>query len=139
MKKMNSVQATLVGMLTRMFTSKDYDNMIFANQLSTAVKSSVEKNFPNLSVAYAAKNGAKYDLTLNDGTEVTMFRDGTVEKVERQNGAVPNSLVPGMVADVVENYFGKKQIQKLMKTPKGYFVQLSNAKSFSLDNSGCFA
>ncbi len=139
MKKMNSIQTTLVGMLTRMFASKDYDNMIFANQLSTAAKSSVEKNFPNLSVAYASKNGAKYDLTLNDGTQVTMFRDGTVEKVERKYEAVPTSLVPGMVAEVVEKYFGKKQIQKLMKTPKGYFVQLSNAKSFSLDYSGCLA
>ena len=80
-----------------------------AAQLAAAAKSFVQQNFPGRTIVYAEKDTefmkTKYEVSLNDGTEIDFYNNGTFDKVDCHTAPVPASIVPAAIQQFVKANF----------------------------------
>ena len=143
MKKYKIMVFALIGMMTRFVACKANDKIIMAKQLPMSVKLFVQQNFPHLSIAYAEKRGkgqsAGYDVSLNDGTELYFSVNGKWDMVDCKSEALPSSLIPDSVYNIIDRRFTDAQFVKINKTRNGYEITLSNGVIMKLDMNGQMA
>ena len=107
------------------------DTPIAVDQLPAAVKTFVAQKFPAQKILFAEKDSGffektKYEVRLDDGTKVEVYKDGTWNKVENKQNGVPASFVPKGIADYVKANYAAFPIIKVDKERYGYDVELSN-------------
>lgn len=107
------------------------DTPIAVDQLPAPVKAFVSKTFPAQKILFAEKDSGffektKYEVRLDDGTSVEVYKDGTWNKVENKMNGVPANVVPKGIADYVKANYAATVIAKVDKERYGYEVKISN-------------
>ena len=142
MKRINLFLAALVCLFVSTTVCHADDMPIPAAQLPAAVKNFVQKNFPGKSIAYAEKDaefsGTKYEVNLNDGTQIDFDRNGNWDKVDCHMVAVPAALVPASIQQYVKATFSGASVVKIDKERHGYDVELSNGVELKFNHQGAF-
>lgn len=82
---------------------------------------------------------SEYEVTLNDGTEISFDRHGDWESVETNTSkAVPSSIILKPISDyVAKNYSGAK-IVSVERDRRGIEVELSNNVDLHFTHTGKF-
>lgn len=111
-------------------------------QLPAAAKNFIQKNFPGKTIVYAEIDKefmkTKYEVNLNDGTEIDFYKDGTVDKVDCHVAPVPAAIVPATIQQYVKANFPDAVIVKIDKERHGYDIELSNDIELKFNNQGVF-
>ena len=107
------------------------DTPITADRLPAAVKTFVAQKFPAQKILFAEKDSGffektKYEVRLDDGTKIELFKDGTWNKVENKQKGVPASFIPKGIADYVRANYATTPVIKVDKEHYGYDVELAN-------------
>lgn len=114
--------------------------MIPVDQLPEAAKTFVKTHFPESTVVYAemeTEAGAvKYEVKLNDGTELDFDKKGEWDKVDCKMTAVPAVLVPAVIAEYVKSCYPGALIVKFDKERYGSEVELSNGLELKFNKKG---
>ena len=139
MKKYSFFLAALLCMMVSTVCHAD-DYMVAPAQLPAPVKNFVTQHFKGKSIAYAELDrefaGGKYELHLNDGTELNFDRRGNWDKVDCHMMPVPAALVPAPIANYVKaNYAGSK-VSKIDKERYGYDIELTNGIELKFNKAG---
>ena len=85
---------------------------------------------------YAEIDDGKYEVHLNDGTEINFDRKGNWDKVDCKLKAVPAHLIPATIASNVETQFSGTVITKIDKERYGYEIELSNGLDLKFNRQG---
>ena len=112
------------------------DRVITANQLPAAAETFINQTFPGASIMYAEIDDGKYEVHLNDGTEINFDRKGNWDKVDCKLNAVPAHLIPATIASNVETQFSGTVITKIDKERYGYEIELSNGLDLKFNRQG---
>lgn len=112
------------------------DRVITANQLPAAAQTFINQTFPGASIMYAEIDDGKYEVHLNDGTEINFDRKGNWDKVDCKLKAVPAHLIPATIASNVETQFSGTVITKIDKERYGYEIELSNGLDLKFNRQG---
>ena len=91
------------------------DRVITANQLPATAQTFINQTFPGATIMYAEIDDGKYEVHLNDGTEINFDRKGNWDKVDCKLKAVPAHLIPATIASNVETQFSGTVITKIDK------------------------
>ena len=111
------------------------DKVITANQLPEAAQTFVKEMFPNAAIIYVEIDDGKYEVYLNNGTEIKFDLKGNWNKVNCELNAVPARLVPASIADCVEGQFPEAVITKIDKEHYGYDLKFDRKyMTFGIDN-----
>lgn len=111
-------------------------------QLPAAAQSFIQNNFPGKTIVYAEIDKefmkTKYEVNLNDGTEIDFYKDGTFDKVDCHVAPVPAAIVPTTIQQYVKANFPGAVIVKIDKERHGYDIELSNDIELKFNNQGAF-
>lgn len=112
------------------------DRVIAVNQLPAAAQTFINQTFPGATIMYAEIDDGKYEVHLNDGTEINFDRKGNWDKVDCKLKAVPAHLIPATIASNVETQFSGTVITKIDKERNGYEIELSNGLDLKFNRQG---
>lgn len=114
--------------------------MIPVDQLPDAAKAFVKTHFPESAIMYAEMENeagaVKYEVKLNDGTELDFDKKGEWDKVDCKLSAVPAVLVPSVIAEYVKSCYPGVLIVKFDKERYGCEVELSNGLELKFNKKG---
>ena len=94
MKQVKLLVTKLLGIMTRLIAEITSSKMVFANVFPIHVKLFVQKHFPLQPINFVEHKDTKYEIYLNDGTEVNFSEDGVWKRIDCKQQAVPASLLP---------------------------------------------
>ncbi len=112
------------------------DRVITANQLPATAQTFINQTFPGATIMYAEIDDGKYEVHLNDGTEINFDRKGNWDKVDCKLKAVPAHLIPATIASNVETQFSGTVITKIDKERYGDEIELSNGLDLKFNRQG---
>ena len=117
------------------------DKPVAPTELPQEVQTFIKQNFPSQTITFAQKDPewiffTQYEVTLNDGTQVSFDTDNVWDKVESRTGAVPAALVPQPIATYVNTNFPAVAIVKIDKESYGYEVELANELELKFNEGG---
>ena len=142
MKRTKLFFAALVCLFTANTVCNAHDMPIPASQLPAAAKAFVQQNFPGRTIVYAEKDTefmkTKYEVSLNDGTEIDFYNNGTFDKVDCHTAPVPASIVPAAIQQFVKANFAGAAVTKIDKERYGYDIELSNGMELKFNHQGGF-
>ena len=139
MKKSDIFLAALVCMMIQTVSTFANDRIIPAEQLPSAAKNFILKNFPGQGISYAKMDvdyQTTYEVRLNNGVKLEFDKKGKWEKVNCNYNAVPANLVPTAIAKYVKTNFADTQIVTIDKEFYGYDVELSNDFDLKFNHHG---
>ena len=113
------------------FTAKaDNERPISPDQLPEAARTFIQKTFPEIAIAYAEieteGQRTKYEVRLNDGTEIDFNGNGEWDKVDCKYKAVPAVLVPEAITNYVKANHADFFITQIDKELYGWSIELNN-------------
>ena len=139
MKNIKFFAVALMCMMVSTVCNAD-DRMVPVSQLPAAAKTFVQQNFKGTSIVYVEFdrefNGGKYEVTLNDGTQIDFDKKGVWDKIDCEVGAVPAALIPGTIANYVKTNFAGAKVTKIDKERFGYEIELSNGLELKFNKAG---
>ena len=139
MKNFKLFAAALMCMMVSTVCNAE-DRIIPASQLPAAATSFIQQNFNGKGIAYAAIDhefgGKKYEVMLNDGTQIDFDKKGVWDKVDCEMGVVPAALVPAPIANYVKANFSNSNVTKIDKERYGFEIELSNGLELKFNKSG---
>ncbi len=110
-------------------------------QLPAAAQAFIQQHFPGKTIVYAEKDTefmkTKYEVSLNDGTQIDFDKKGNWDKVDGHNMVtVPAALVPAAIQQYVSATFAGATVTKIDKERYGYDVELSNDMEMKFNHAG---
>ena len=139
MKNIKFFAVALMCMMVSTVCNAD-DRMVPVSQLPAAAKTFVQQNYKGKSIVYVEFdrefNGGKYEVTLNDGTQIDFDKKGVWDKIDCEAGAVPAALIPGTIANYVKTNFAGAKVTKIDKERYGYEIELSNGLELKFNKAG---
>lgn len=136
---MKSMKFMLVALVCLLVSTVSYADgrVIPVTQLPEGAKTFVATHFPGKKIFYAQKDGRKYEVRLDDGTEIDFDRKGVWDKVDCHDfQAVPATIIPAPIASYVQTNFSTFFITKIDKERYGYSIELSNDIELKFDKLG---
>lgn len=136
---MKSMKFMLVALVCLLVSTVSYADgrVIPVTQLPEGAKTFVATHFPGKKIFYAQKDGRKYEVRLDDGTEIDFDRKGVWDKVDCHDfQAVPATIIPAPIAAYVKTNFSTIFITKIDKERYGYSIELSNDIELKFDKLG---
>ncbi len=158
---MKSMKFMLVALVCLLVSTVSYADgrVIPVTQLPEGAKTFVATHFPGKKIFYAQKDGRKYEVRLDDGTEIDFDRKGVWDKVDCHDfqavpatidmvtvaermvdchdfKAVPATIIPAPIAAYVQTNFSTFFITKIDKERYGYSIELSNDIELKFDKLG---
>ena len=94
MKRIKLILAMILGLTALSAVCHADGRIIPPQQLPAAIQQFVQQHFPEATIAYAEKEIRKYEVHLNDGTELDFSRKGVWDKVDCKFKPVPAVLSP---------------------------------------------
>jgi len=126
MKQANSFFKQIITTVTNKMHNRKSVNY---KELPAKVKAFAHLHFADLSIAYVEKNESNYTLTLNDGTELSISKDGIWERIACMHESELISILPPNITSNIKKFFSNAKIVSARKNAKGYIIELSNAVS----------
>lgn len=81
----------------------------------------------------------KYDVVLNDGSEITFDKGGNWKEIEvRKGSSVPDAFVPADMKSYIKQNQKGSAIIGIEKKRNGYEVELANGVEMKFDSKGQF-
>ena len=136
MKKIKLFLAALVCLMMVPVVSCADGRPIPVDQLPAEAQAFVQKNFPDLKIIYAEKDGTMFETRLSNGAEVEFDRKGTWTKVDCNFDAVPEAIIPSFITTQVKSTFLDAKINKIEISRRGYEVELSNDIDMTFSKEG---
>ena len=137
MKRFNLIWAVALCLL---ITAGCSDKIIPNTELPIEAQTFIKTYFPEVPISYAKKDyeglSCKYEVRLNDGTEINFSKKGVWDKVDCQTSEVPAALIPQMIANYVQTNYAGSVIVKIDKERYGHQIELSNDLEFKFDKNG---
>ena len=112
------------------------DKVIPFDQTPAAVQQFVNKHFGTLKVTYVEKDNHKYEIRLEDGTEIDFTKKGEWKEVDCKQMAVPQSildLIPGQIQVYVDEKYPDRKISKINIERRKYEIELMGEPDIDLD------
>lgn len=107
-----------------------------AEKLPAAVKTFVNEHFASQSIIFAEKEAGKYEVKLNNGTDLDFDSKGNWTKVDCENSMLPGALLPLFARQYIELYFCGAYATKIEKKRFGYEVEMSNGLDLKFNHQG---
>ena len=130
MKNLRIFLAALLCMMMQTVSTSAQNVTVPVTQLPEAAKAFVQQHFPGQVIDYVVRDtdfdGDVYEICLNNGVEIDFDLAGIWEKVDCNYDAVPNEIIPNVIANYVNAHHGGDFIVKIDKEHYGYEVELSN-------------
>lgn len=136
MKRIKLILAMILGLTALSAVCHADGRIIPPKQLPAAIQQFVQQHFPEATIAYAEKEIRKYEVHLNDGTELDFSRKGVWDKVDCKFKPVPAVLIPQPIAAYVEANFPGSSIVKIDKEHYGYEIELNNDLELKFNKAG---
>lgn len=105
-------------------------------KIPAAVKTFVDEHFANQRIIFAEKEAGKYEVKLNNGTDVDFDNKGNWTKVDCENSMLPNALLPLFTRQYIELNFSGAYATKIEKKRFGYEVEMSNGLDLKFNHQG---
>ena len=142
MKRTKLFFAAVACFFTAAFVCYAIDMTVLTSQLPESAMAFVQQYFPSRNIANIERDtefmNSTYEVTLDDGTEIDFYKNGTFDKVDCKMGAVPASIVPLGIQQYVNNNFAGATIVKIDKERYGYDIELSNDIDLKFNHHGGF-
>ncbi len=142
MKRVKLFIVSLVCLFAANTACHAFELPISTNLLPASAKNFIERNFPGRYIAYASIDtdymDSKYEVCLNDGTEIDFNWDGTLEKIDCHRAVVPQGFVPPAIRHFVRTHFPGAVIVKVDRERYGYDIELSNDIELKFNHQGDF-
>lgn len=84
------------------------------------------------------RNNIKYEVVLNDNTEIEFDAGGKWKEVDGKGKAIPYTFIQKQIVDYVKNQYPKESITKIEVEPDRYEVELSNGLDLRFNATGEF-
>ena len=112
------------------------DKALEFNKLPAAAKEFIRTYFPKDKVLLTtADDGVRpdYEVMMESGSSVGFKHNGTLEKVEMKDSAVPDGIVPYQIVSYVTSKYPEAWIVEYETDNKEYEVKLSNRIEMKFD------
>ena len=104
--------------------------VIKTKDLPAPARNIVKNHFKGRNITKAEKesdlDGVTYEVTLDNGDEITFNSNGGWVEIECMAGVVPFSVIPVAIANYVKKNYPNVPIRKIERGHKNYEVELSN-------------
>lgn len=130
----------ILTMVACVFTASARDKYTHdVNVLPTAAQTTIKNNFKaqvsHIKVDKDWGRISKYDVVLNDGTEITFDSKGNWKDIEvRRNASVPAVFVPDAIATYIRHHQKDVTVTGIEKKKSGYEIELSNGVDMKFDS-----
>lgn len=118
----------------------DTDIPITPDKLPAAAQTFIKQYFPEQTIIFAEKDvdfmKTKYEVHLDDGSEINFTGNGDWDKVECKLRPVPAALVPEAIATTVQAQFPGSAIMKIDKEKYGWEIELNNDLDLKFSKTG---
>lgn len=142
MKRIKLFFAAIICLFTVNTICMAHDRQIPPEQLPAAAKTFIQKHFPGKTITKAEIDTefmrTRYEVDLNDGTEINFNKDGSFDKVDCHTAPVPAAIIPAAIQKYVKTNFPGAMIVKIDKERYGYEIELSNNLDLKFNNKGAF-
>jgi hypothetical protein len=130
-----SMVAAFLNLFTDAMASKDYQHLVFAEELPMKVKSFVQMNFPAQAISYAELKTdpmeSEYHVWLNNGVEICFGIGGDWNYIDFHEERIPPFILPEEAMVSARRLYADARIVRVSKHAGGcYSMVLSNGISF---------
>jgi len=106
------------------------DAVIGVDQLPQPVKAFVTQHFPKQKISYVLLDrdvfSAKYELRLDNATEIEITAKGEWLEIDGRKNPVPDGIIPAGITQYIKTNAGDVHIKEIKRKGYGYEVELSN-------------
>lgn len=103
------------------------EELINYNDLPQGIREFVELHFPGRTATKVEKELDKYEIDLNDETEIDFYLDGTLKSVEVENAAgVPDAIIMPAILEYVRTKHSGKVIMEYSKLSAFFTGEYTN-------------
>lgn len=134
MKKIGMIAAVLVLLVAGVSAR---DRVVSADALPKAAKDFIAANFAGKTATYVEQEFNKFEVHLNDGTEIDFTGNGDWLKVKSYTG-FPTAILPAAVTSYVSSNFAGATIYEADKDWNSIELKLSNRMELFFDINGKF-
>ncbi|MDR2463416.1 MAG: PepSY-like domain-containing protein [Verrucomicrobiales bacterium] len=118
------------------------DMMVNVGQLPQPVKAFVSEHFPKQKISYALLDkdlfSTKYELTLDNATEIEITPKGEWLEIDGRKNPVPDTIVPAGIIQYVKVNAGGVYIREIKRKGYGYEVELSGGLELKFNKKAEF-
>jgi len=107
-----------------------YDN------LPSQAQQFITQHFPTASIVSVVIDEGRYEVWLNNGTEIEFTMQGEWKEVDCHMTQVPNSIIPAKILEYVTAHYPNNFIVKIEKDYDGYDIELNNGLDLDFDYNG---
>ncbi len=134
--------AALAGLALLAACDDDDDKRVNPSELPDAAKSFITQYFPAQTISVVERSGdsghRRYEVWLNDGTELKFNNEGLWTEVDCKTGALPAGiLLPEIETYIAENYPDAKA-HEVERTGEGFDVEISTRQHLIFSPTGTF-
>jgi len=134
--------AALVGLTLLAACDDDDDKRISPSALPDAAKSFITQYFPAQTILVVERSGdsghRRYEVWLNDGTEMKFNNEGLWTEVDCKTGALPAGiLLPEIETYIAENY-PNAIAHEVERINEGFEVEISTRQHLIFSPTGTF-
>jgi len=118
-------------------------SIISSKELPANTQKFISRNFANHQIAHAQKESKvgivhEYEVTLNDGTQLEFYRDGSWKEMKNKQNGIALNLVPKKISSYIQQKFPKTFVTKIERERYAYKVDLSNGLDLEFNSDGDF-
>ncbi len=134
--------AALAGLALLAACDDDDDKRINPSELPDAAKSFITQYFPAQTISVVERSGGsddrRYEVWLNNGTELKFNHEGLWTEVDCKTGALPAGiLLPEIETYIAENY-PNAIAREVERTYEGFDVEISTGQHLIFSPAGAF-
>lgn len=138
---MKSLTVTILTLILTGFTGVSQKNSLQTISLPETITQYVNLHFPEQTIVEIDREieGFQriYEITLNDGTEIDITKNGEPLKIETEN-AIPVSVIPAAVLAYVNANFPQNSIKEWEIKKKRQKIELTDNRELIFDLEGNF-
>ena len=108
------------------------------NNLPQQAQQFISQHFPTATITAVVIDDGRYEVWLNNGTEIEFTMQGEWKEVDGHMNKVPDSIIPTKILEFVTANYPDNYIVKIEKDYDGYDIELNNGLDLDFDYNGNF-
>ena len=132
----------IFALLALLFVQCDHKDIVTQdkNRLPQQAQDFIATYFPTEEVSYITIDkemvNTTYEVKFVGGTELSFDKNGEWSEVDCQRAAVPEGIIPTVIANYVRQNFSNEIITQIEKDKRQYEVHLSNGLELYFNRQG---